>query len=132
CLGKVIGGGLPVGAYGGKRKIMEHVAPTGNIYQAGTLSGNPLAMTAGLATLGAVSEDDYTLMNQKVDRLVEGYRAAADKNNIDLFKKYYQGMIEEGMFLPPSQFEGLFMSTAHTDEDIEQTIKAIDKVFATL
>src|SRR5690625_6585090 len=163
CLGKVIGGGLPVGAYGGKRKIMEHVAPTGNIYQAGTLSGNPLAMTAGLATLGAVSEDDYTLMNQKVDRLVEGYRAAADKNNIDLqinragsmmgvfftdqpvtnfdeaqtsdlelFKKYYQGMIEEGIFLPPSQFEGLFMSTAHTDEDIEQTIKAIDKVFATL
>ena len=163
CLGKVIGGGLPVGAYGGKHKIMEHVAPTGNIYQAGTLSGNPLAMTAGLATLGAVSEDDYTLMNQKVDRLVEGYRAAADKNNIDLqinragsmmgvfftdqpvtnfdeaqtsdlelFKKYYQGMIEEGIFLPPSQFEGLFMSTAHTDEDIEQTIKAIDKVFATL
>lgn len=163
CLGKVIGGGLPVGAYGGKRKIMEHVAPTGSIYQAGTLSGNPLAMTAGLATLGAVTEEDYTLMNQKVDRLVEGYRAAADKNNIalqinragsmmgvfftdqpvtnfdeaqtsdlELFKKYYQGMIEEGIFLPPSQFEGLFMSTAHTDEDIEQTIKAIDKVFATL
>src|SRR5690625_1396409 len=115
-------------------------------------------MTAGLATLGAVSEDDYTLMNQKVDRLVEGYRAAADKNNIDLqinragsmmgvfftdqpvtnfdeaqtsdlelFKKYYQGMIEEGIFLPPSQFEGLFMSTAHTDEDIEQTIKRLIK-----
>lgn len=163
CLGKVIGGGLPVGAYGGKRKIMEQIAPAGNIYQAGTLSGNPLAMTAGLATLGALTEEDYTKMNNKVDRLVEGYRRAADKNNIplqinragsmvgvfftdqpvtnfekaqtsdlELFKKYYQGMIEAGVFLPPSQFEGLFMSTAHTDEDIEKTIQAVEKVFATL
>lgn len=163
CLGKVIGGGLPVGAYGGKREIMEHIAPAGNIYQAGTLSGNPLAMTAGLATLGALTEESYSYMNEKVDRLVEGYKNAASKNNIalqinragsmvgvfftdqtvtnfeqaqtsdlDLFKKYYQGMIEEGIFLPPSQFEGLFMSTAHTDADIEKTIEAVEKVFATL
>ncbi len=163
CLGKVIGGGLPVGAYGGKREIMEHIAPAGNIYQAGTLSGNPLAMVAGLATLGALSEADYEEMNKKVDRLIKGYREAADKNNIplqinragsmmgvfftdepvtnfeqaqtsdlQLFKKYYQGMIEEGIFLPPSQFEGLFMSTAHTDKDIDDTISAIEKVFATL
>lgn len=163
CLGKVIGGGLPVGAYGGKRKIMEQIAPAGNIYQAGTLSGNPLAMTAGLATLGALTEDDYVKMNKKVDRLVEGYREAAEKNiiplqinragsmvgvfftdipvtnfeeaqtsDLDLFKKYYQGMIEAGVFLPPSQFEGLFMSTAHSDDDIEQTIQAVEKVFATL
>lgn len=163
CLGKVIGGGLPVGAYGGKREIMEQIAPAGNIYQAGTLSGNPLAMTAGLATLGALTEDDYKLMNKKVDRLIDGYRKSADKNNIPLqinragsmmgvfftdkpvtnfdeaqtsdlklFKKYYQGMIEEGIFLPPSQFEGLFMSTAHSDEDINKTIKAVEKVFATL
>lgn len=163
CLGKVIGGGLPVGAYGGKREIMEQIAPAGNIYQAGTLSGNPLAMTAGLATLGALTEDDYEHMNEQVDRLIEGYRKAAEENNIplqinragsmmgvfftdtpvtnfdeaqtsdlELFKKYYQGMIEEGIFLPPSQFEGLFMSTAHSDEDINKTIKAIEKVFATL
>src|SRR5699024_11176269 len=163
CLGKVIGGGLPVGAYGGKREIMEQIAPAGNIYQAGTLSGNPLAMTAGLATLGALTEDDYEHMNEQVDRLIDGYRKAAEENNIplqinragsmmgvfftdtpvtnfdeaqtsdlELFKKYYQGMIEEGIFLPPSQFEGLFMSTAHSDEDINKTIKAIEKVFATL
>lgn len=163
CLGKVIGGGLPVGAYGGKREIMEQIAPAGNIYQAGTLSGNPLAMTAGLATLGTLTEDDYEHMNEQVDRLIDGYRKAAEENNIplqinragsmmgvfftdtpvtnfdeaqtsdlELFKKYYQGMIEEGIFLPPSQFEGLFMSTAHSDEDINKTIKAIEKVFATL
>lgn len=163
CLGKVIGGGLPVGAYGGKREIMEKIAPAGNIYQAGTLSGNPLAMISGLATLGALTEDSYKKMNKKVDRLVEGYYNAAKKNNIDLqinragsmvgvfftnqpvtnfeqaqtsdlelFKKYYQGMIEEGIFLPPSQFEGLFVSTAHSDADIEKTITAIENVFATL
>ncbi|MGM8366333.1 glutamate-1-semialdehyde 2,1-aminomutase [Virgibacillus sp. W0181] len=163
CLGKVIGGGLPVGAYGGKREIMEHIAPVGNIYQAGTLSGNPLAMTAGYETLRAVEQADYDEMNVKVDQLIEGYRAAADKHSIplqinragsmvgvffsnepvtnyetaqkadlELFAKYYRGMIEEGIFLPPSQFEGLFLSTAHTKEDITQTIRAVEKVFSTL
>lgn len=161
CLGKVIGGGLPVGAYGGKREIMENIAPTGSVYQAGTLSGNPLAMTAGYETLAALDESSYTAMNEKVDKLVAGYREAADRHDIpleinragsmvgvfftdqpvtdyetaqrsdvDRFAAYYRGMIEEGIFLPPSQFEGLFLSTAHTDEDIEQTISAVNKVFA--
>ncbi len=151
CLGKVIGGGLPVGAYGGKRDIMESVAPVGDIYQAGTLSGNPLAMTAGLETLKAMDKDAYKAINQKVDRLVTGYKEAAEKyklnlqinragsmvgvffadqqvvdyatssrSDLDQFASYYRTMAEEGIFLPPSQFEGLFLSTAHTDEDIEK------------
>lgn len=163
CLGKVIGGGLPVGAYGGKREIMEHVAPRGSIYQAGTLSGNPLAMTAGFETLNALTPATYDELNQKVDRLIEGYEEAAKKYNIplqvnragsmvgffftkdkvtnyetaensdlELFKKYYQGMIEQGVFLPPSQFEGLFLSTAHSEEDIERTIQAVEHVFRNL
>ncbi|WP_099158667.1 glutamate-1-semialdehyde 2,1-aminomutase [Virgibacillus ndiopensis] len=161
CLGKVIGGGLPVGAYGGKREIMESVAPTGSIYQAGTLSGNPLAMTAGYETLNALSVESYEQINQKVDRLIEGYKQAAidfdiplhvnragsmvgffftnnpvinyetsKKSNTDYFAQYYRAMIEEGIFLPPSQFEGLFLSTAHTEEDIENTIKAARTAFS--
>src|SRR5690625_260604 len=84
CLGKVIGGGLPVGAYGGKREIMEKIAPVGSIYQAGTLSGNPLAMTAGYETLSAIDHSTYDEMNEKVDVLVEGYEKAANKHGIDL------------------------------------------------
>ena len=163
CLGKVIGGGLPVGAYGGKREIMERIAPVGDIYQAGTLSGNPLAMTAGLETLKAMTEDAYIELNKKVDRLVQGYREAADQHGIALqinrvgsmvgvffnenavinyetasqsdterFAQYYRQMAEQGVFLPPSQFEGLFVSTAHTNEDIEQTIEAVNNTFRTL
>ena len=163
CLGKVIGGGLPVGAYGGKREVMENIAPVGSVYQAGTLSGNPLAMTAGYETLASLDESSYEAMNQKVDKLVAGYREAADKydipleinragsmvgvfftdqpvtdfetaqrSDVDRFAAYYRGMIEQGIFLPPSQFEGLFLSTAHTDEDIEQTIAAVHTVFATI
>lgn len=161
CLGKVIGGGLPVGAYGGRRDIMESIAPAGSIYQAGTLSGNPLAMAAGYETVNALTHETYDAMNQKVDKLVQGYKLAAEKYNIpfqvnragsmvgffftdtpvtnyetaqsadlELFKQYYQGMIHEGVFLPPSQFEGLFLSTAHTDADIDFTINAVEKVFA--
>ncbi|WP_404453286.1 glutamate-1-semialdehyde 2,1-aminomutase [Virgibacillus necropolis] len=163
CLGKVIGGGLPVGAYGGKREIMEHVAPAGPIYQAGTLSGNPLAMVAGYETLKALTQESYTIMNEKVDKLVEGFKQAAidfdiplhinragsmvgvfftnepvdnfdsaKKSNLDYFAQYYRAMIEEGVFLPPSQFEGLFLSTAHSDEDIELTIKAIRNAFSSI
>jgi glutamate-1-semialdehyde 2,1-aminomutase len=163
CLGKVIGGGLPVGAYGGKREVMEHIAPSGSIYQAGTLSGNPLAMTAGFETLNALTESTYVELNKKVDRLVEGFREAANKYQIpltinragsmvgvfftnddvinyetaksadlDLFAAYYRSMAEEGIFLPPSQFEGLFLSTAHTDEDIEKTIEACHITFSKL
>ena len=161
CLGKVIGGGLPVGAYGGKREIMEKVAPAGSIYQAGTLSGNPLAMTAGYETLKALEPSTYDDLNRKVDKLVEGYEQAAEKyhiplqvnragsmvgffftdkqvvdydtastSDLELFKKYYQGMIKEGIFLPPSQFEGLFLSTAHSNEDINRTLEAVKRVFA--
>lgn len=163
CLGKVIGGGLPVGAYGGKREIMENVAPAGQIYQAGTLSGNPLAMVAGYETLKALTQESYTIMNEKVDRLEEGFKQAAidydiplhinragsmvgvfftnepvvnfecaQKSNLDYFAQYYRAMIEEGVFLPPSQFEGLFLSTAHTDEDIENTINAIRNAFSSI
>ncbi|UUI38242.1 glutamate-1-semialdehyde 2,1-aminomutase [Oceanobacillus oncorhynchi] len=161
CLGKVIGGGLPVGAYGGKREIIEQIAPTGPIYQAGTLSGNPLAMTAGYESLASLTEASYEEINKKVDRLTEGFRQAADKydiplhinragsmvgvfftdqevvdfetaqsSNLDYFAQYYRAMIEEGVFLPPSQFEGLFLSTAHTDKDIEKTIEAVHIAFS--
>ncbi|MCY9289799.1 glutamate-1-semialdehyde 2,1-aminomutase [Bacillus haynesii] len=160
CLGKVIGGGLPVGAYGGKAEIMEKIAPSGPIYQAGTLSGNPLAMTAGLETLKQLTPESYREFSRKADRLEKGISEAAEKNGIPctfnragsmigffftnepvinydtakqsdlgLFAEYYKGMAEEGVFLPPSQFEGLFLSTAHTDDDIEHTIKAAEHVF---
>lgn len=163
CLGKVIGGGLPVGAYGGKKEIMQHVAPSGNIYQAGTLSGNPLAMAGGYATLSQLTEQSYVQMNEKVDKLITGYKAASEKYNIPIqinrvgsmmsvfftdqqvtnyetaqtvdeerFKTYYIGMLERGVYLPPSQYEGLFMSTAHTDKHIETTISAVNDVFAHL
>ncbi|MCY8346777.1 glutamate-1-semialdehyde 2,1-aminomutase [Bacillus haynesii] len=160
CLGKVIGGGLPVGAYGGKAEIMEKIAPSGPIYQAGTLSGNPLAMTAGLETLKQLTPESYREFSRKADRLEKGISEAAEKNGIPctfnragsmigffftnepvinydtakqsdlgLFAEYYKGMADEGVFLPPSQFEGLFLSTAHTDDDIEHTIKAAEHVF---
>jgi len=160
CLGKVIGGGLPVGAYGGKAEIMEKIAPSGPIYQAGTLSGNPLAMTAGLETLKQLTPESYREFSRKADRLEKGISEAAEKNGIPctfnragsmigffftnepvinydtakqsdlgLFAEYYKGMADEGVFLPPSQFEGLFLSTAHTDDDIEHTIQAAERVF---
>lgn len=163
CLGKVIGGGLPVGAYGGKAEIMEKVAPSGSIYQAGTLSGNPLAMTAGYETISQLTPEVYKEFERKGDRLQAGIEAAAAKYNVpvtvnragsmfgffftkeavinyetakssdlDYFARYYREMANQGVFLPPSQFEGLFLSTAHTDEDIEYTIKAIENTFAKL
>ncbi|RIW37718.1 glutamate-1-semialdehyde-2,1-aminomutase [Bacillus salacetis] len=160
CLGKVIGGGLPVGAYGGKAEIMERVAPSGPIYQAGTLSGNPLAMTAGYETLSQLTPESYKEFERKADRLEEGLHSAAEKydiphtinragsmigifftneevknyegaksSDLELFSAYYREMANEGVFLPPSQFEGLFLSTAHTDEDIEKTLQAAEKAF---
>lgn len=163
CLGKVIGGGLPVGAYGGKKEIMERVAPAGPIYQAGTLSGNPLAMAAGLETLKAMTEDAYEGLSRKVDMLVDGLSNAAKEygiphqlnrvgsmvgfffaenevydyesakaSNLDHFAQYYRTMMQEGVFLPPSQFEGLFLSTAHSDEDIQKTIQAAKVAFSKL
>lgn len=161
CLGKVIGGGLPVGAYGGKAEIMKQIAPSGPIYQAGTLSGNPLAMTAGFETLSQLTPDSYKEFERKADRLEEGLKAAAEKydiphtinragsmigifftnedvinyekaktSNLEFFAEYYREMANQGVFLPPSQFEGLFLSTAHTDEDIEKTILAAEQAFS--
>ncbi|AKM19936.1 glutamate-1-semialdehyde 2,1-aminomutase [Geobacillus stearothermophilus] len=163
CLGKVIGGGLPVGAYGGKAEIMELVAPSGPVYQAGTLSGNPLAMIAGYETLRQLTPETYEEFKRKAARLEEGLRQAAEKydiphtinragsmiglfftnepvvnyetaktSDLELFAAYYREMANEGIFLPPSQFEGLFLSTAHSDEDIEYTIAAAERVFARL
>lgn len=163
CLGKVIGGGLPVGAYGGRAEIMEKIAPSGTIYQAGTLSGNPLAMTAGYETLRQLTPEDYKEFERKGDMLQAGIEAAAAKyhvpatvnragsmigffftneevinydraktSNLDFFAAYYREMANNGVFLPPSQFEGLFLSTEHTDEDIEKTIQAIEQAFSKL
>ncbi|MCH1626596.1 glutamate-1-semialdehyde 2,1-aminomutase [Fredinandcohnia quinoae] len=163
CLGKVIGGGLPVGAFGGRADIMERIAPSGPIYQAGTLSGNPLAMTAGYATLSQLTPESYIEFQKKADRLEQGFTDAAKKydiphtinragsmigffftnedvinydrakaSNLDFFAAYYRQMAEQGVFLPPSQFEGLFLSTAHSDEDIEKTIEAAEHAFSKL
>jgi len=160
CLGKIIGGGLPVGAYGGKREIMEHVAPQGPVYQAGTLSGNPLAMAAGIATLRLLNEPGfYETLNKKADRLATGLEMAAENAGIDvrvdragsmlgffftdravmnfddaktcnlkMFSDYYKGMLEEGIYLAPSQFEALFVSAAHDMEHIDTTIRAAESV----
>ncbi|REB07156.1 glutamate-1-semialdehyde-2,1-aminomutase [Sporosarcina sp. BI001-red] len=163
CLGKVIGGGLPVGAYGGKREIMEHIAPAGTVYQAGTLSGNPLAMTAGIETLKRLNSASYEHFMKLGDQLEKGFREAASANGIPhtvnragsmigffftneevidyetaktsdlaLFAEYYRLMAEEGIFLPPSQFEGMFLSAAHTEEHISKTVDAFHKVFSQL
>ncbi|HWK24301.1 MAG TPA: glutamate-1-semialdehyde 2,1-aminomutase [Ureibacillus sp.] len=163
CLGKVVGGGLPVGAFAGKREIMEYIAPAGNVYQAGTLSGNPLAMTAGIETLSRLTPESYEHFTKLGDQLEAGIREAATKYNIPhtvnragsmiglfltnedvvdfesaktsdlaLFAEYFKLMAEEGIYLPPSQFEGLFISTAHTEEHIAKTVQAFHNVFAKL
>lgn len=157
CLGKVIGGGLPVGAFGGKKEIMDHIAPVGDIYQAGTLSGNPLAMTSGYETLSQLTPESYDYFNHLGDLLEEGLKEVFAKHNVpitvnragsmigyflnegpvtnfdqannsdlELFGQIYREMAKEGVFLPPSQFEGTFLSMAHTEEDIKQTIQAFD------
>jgi glutamate-1-semialdehyde 2,1-aminomutase len=163
-MGKIIGGGLPVAAYGGKRHIMERVAPLGPVYQAGTLSGNPLAMRAGLATLPKLEAPGfYDAVNRRTQRLAEGLRNAlkeanvagqvnvagslltlffcerpvrnyddAKKSDTKKFAKFFQEMLERGIFLPPSQYEALFVSAAHTDEDIDRTIAAARESLAAL
>jgi glutamate-1-semialdehyde 2,1-aminomutase len=163
CLGKVIGGGLPVGAYGGKREIMEQIAPSGPIYQAGTLSGNPLAMAAGYATLSQLTRESYKYFTKLGDMLASGISEAAEHygvehtinragsmigffftdqdvinyetaklSNLDHFNSCFRTMLQEGVSLPPSQFEGLFLSTAHTEDDINKTIAAFRKAFSQL
>lgn len=161
CLGKVIGGGLPVGAFGGRKEIMERIAPAGDIYQAGTLSGNPLAMTAGYYTLSQLTPESYDYFNHLGDMLEEGLtevfakhqvpiqinRAGsmigyflndepvvnfevAGRSDLKLFAAMYKEMASQGVFLPPSQFEGMFMSTQHTEEDIQKTLDAFDKALS--
>lgn len=164
CLGKVIGGGLPVGAYGGKRRFMEQISPSGAIYQAGTLSGNPLAMNAGLATLKLLQQPGtYESLTNKTARLAEGLKQLAQEaglpiwinavgamfsafftetpvkdyakactSDVQKFAKYFRGMLERGVYLAPSQFEAVFLSTAHTDADIDFTLEQARQVLKNL
>jgi len=160
-LGKVIGGGLPVGAYGGRREIMEMVAPVGPMYQAGTLSGNPLAMSAGIAALDLLKEPGtWEKLERASANLMSGIDATAEAAGIPLqqtrvgtmftnffsevppvdwstvaqgdkvrFGQFFQSMLEQGIYLAPSAFEAGFMSTVHTDEDIQATVAAAEKTF---
>ncbi len=161
CLGKIIGGGLPVGAYGGKKEIMSQVAPAGPVYQAGTLSGNPLAMAAGLALLNQLKDEEiYTKLERLTSLLALGLKQAADEagvkvsinylgslltvffteslvecyeqaqsSNTAQFKVFFQSMLEQGYYLPPSQFECWFVSAAHTEEDINNAVEAAKRAF---
>ncbi|MBT1444463.1 glutamate-1-semialdehyde 2,1-aminomutase [Shewanella sp. JM162201] len=162
-LGKVIGGGMPVGAFGGKKEVMQYLAPAGPVYQAGTLSGNPIAMSAGLAQLDALCADGlYEELAAKSKRIAEGFKAAADKHgipmainyvggmfgffftaeqhitrfeqvtrcNMDQFRAFYHGMLDEGVYLAPSAYEAGFLSMAHGDKEIEETLAAADRVLA--
>ena len=164
-LGKIVGGGMPVGAFGGRREIMEHIAPLGPVYQAGTLSGNPVAMAAGLATLSGLEAPGFhAKLGAATDRLVAGLAEAAARAGIPLatnhvcgmfgffftgagrvnsyaeatacdverFKRFFHGMLAEGVYLAPSAFEAGFISAAHTDADIDATIAAAARVFARL
>ena len=164
-LGKIIGGGMPVGAFGGRRDIMEHIAPLGPVYQAGTLSGNPVAMAAGLKTLELLSAEGFhAQLSAKVETLVNGMMNEAKSAGIPMtenhaggmfglfftdaskvtnfaettacdqerFKKFFHGMLNEGVYLAPSAYEAGFVSIAHTDEDLNNSIEAAAKVFKTL
>lgn len=164
-LGKIIGGGMPVGAFGGRKDIMQALSPVGPVYQAGTLSGNPIAMAAGLKTLEIISRDGfYEDLTEKTTRFITGMLNAAKKHGIamtsnqvgamfglfftdkesvnsfaevtacdtDRFNKFFHGMLQAGVNLAPSAYEAGFVSSAHSDEDIQQTIDASDKVFALL
>mgnify|MGYP000089878674 FL=1 len=164
-LGKVVGGGLPVGAFGGKREVMECIAPLGSVYQAGTLSGNPVAMAAGLSTLKLVQAPDFHKnLSATAKALVDGLQERADKAGIPLttnqvggmfgifftdekqvtgfeqvskcdqerFKKFFHGMLEQGVYLAPSSYEAGFVSAAHGEAEIQATLDAAEKVFATL
>lgn len=164
-LGKVIGGGLPVGAFGGKKEIMDYIAPVGPVYQAGTLSGNPLAMQAGLAMFAEISKPGFfEVLTEKTRYLLDGLKVlAADANipfctsqvggmfglffseaaqvntyqdvmncNVERFKQFFHGMLEEGVYLAPSAFEAGFVSAAHSQDDLDLTLAAAEKVFARL
>ena len=162
-LGKIVGGGMPVGAFGGRRDIMEHIAPLGPVYQAGTLSGNPVAMAAGLATLeGICAPGFYHRLGARTAQLIEGLKQAARAANVpfaanhvcgmfglfftdktpvryfrevmacdvERFKRFFHGMLEEGIYLAPSAYEAGFVSAAHSEAQIDATIAAARRVFA--
>jgi glutamate-1-semialdehyde 2,1-aminomutase len=162
-MGKIIGGGLPVGAYGGPSEIMDLIAPLGPVYQAGTLSGNPLAMAAGYATLSYLREhkDVYAKLDKLAGEVVSGVAAAAKDSGVTMchnrvgsmftwfftqgpvtdwasaercdtkaFGNFFRAMLENGIYLPPSQFEAAFMGAAHTEKDVQQTIAAAKQAFA--
>lgn len=165
-LGKVIGGGMPVGAFGGKREIMDFIAPVGPVYQAGTLSGNPIAMAAGLASLNELAQGNkHQQLSIATEKLAMGIQAAAQRNGVSLsinyvgamfgffftdsetpittyeqaiacdtekFKRFFHLMLNEGVYLAPSAFETGFVSTAHTDKEIELTLAAADRCFSQL
>jgi len=156
CMGKIIGGGLPVGAYGGSKEVMDNISPVGSIYQAGTLSGNPLAMAAGNVVLDLLSEPGvYELLEEKSKKLCDGFEKNTQELGVsaqftrvgsmfsmfftdqqitnfesvktcdtNFFKSYFNGLLEEGIYIAPSQFEAGFMSAIHSDKEIEQTIDA--------
>ena len=156
-LGKIVGGGMPIGAYGGKREIMEMVSPIGPVYQAGTLSGNPIATTAGIETLTILKnhQEIYTELEKKAEQIAETMRKnwegkvwvnqvgslmsvfftekpvvdyeTAVTSDTKRYAEYFQYMLEQGIYLAPSQFEAMFISWAHTKEDIEKTCEAIRK-----
>lgn len=161
CFGKIIGGGLPVGAYGGRRDLMAKIAPQGPVYQAGTLSGNPLAMAAGIASLRELNRNGfYESLDRTAENLCAGLKSAAKdagiavsvervgsmvglffkegkvnnfteakKSNLNLFSKYYTKMLERGIYLAPSQFEALFVSSAHDLDTIKTTLSVAKEVF---
>jgi glutamate-1-semialdehyde 2,1-aminomutase len=163
CLGKVIGGGMPVGAFGGKAEIMRHISPDGPVYQAGTLSGNPVAMAAGLASLGEIEKEGlYDQLTNATQTLAEGFKKLANKHGIPMsvnyagsmfglfftnvervtnyqqatscnteqFNLFYHGMLDNGVYLAPASYEAGFVSAAHSDEIIQQTLAIADKVLA--
>ena len=164
CLGKIIGGGLPVGAYGGKKEIMSRMAPEGDVYQAGTLSGNPVAMAAGLATLNILKQGNiYEELEKKGRVLFSGIEEAANQagvqvtvnrvgslgsiffhdqpvtdfhsanaTNADIFSVYFKSMLEQGVYLAPSPYEAVFLSTAHTEDIIKKTIKCAKTAFSAI
>lgn len=149
CLGKILGGGLPVGAYGGRRDLMEQVAPLGKVYQAGTLSGNPLAMAAGIATLTQLAQNGiYEKLNKTSARLVAGLQEILrtkkiparvesvgslwtlffDEKSGTSFKKFFHDALNRGIYLPPSQFETCFVSLAHKNEEISRTLAVFESI----
>jgi glutamate-1-semialdehyde 2,1-aminomutase len=164
-LGKVVGGGMPVGAFGGRRRIMEQISPLGPVYQAGTLSGNPVAMAAGLATLDLVSEPGFhERLDRTAGRLTKGLEERAGaagitlstnqvggmfgvffsgegkisrfeqvgRGDLDRFRRFFHGMLESGVYLAPSAYEAGFVSSAHDDEVIDETLLIAERLFAAL